>query len=133
MEFTIKTGKQFDFIDITEQIASSLSKLAIKNGAVLIFSKHTTASLVVNEKEEGVEEDTVSFWKRLLPPGADYRHNQLRKDDNAHAHLLAMFLGPSVVLPVKEGKLNFGIWQRVFLVELDKPRVRQVVVQVVSK
>ena len=131
MELVIKTKQQFDFVDITEQIESSLSELKVKNGAVLVFSKHTTASLVVNEKEEGVEEDTVNFWKRLLPPEGDYRHNQLRKDDNAHAHLLAMFLGPSIILPVKQGRLDLGTWQRIFLVELDKPRVRRVIVQAV--
>ena len=132
MELTLKTSGQFDFVDITEQINGILPKLSVRDGAVLVFSKHTTASLVINESEEGVKEDAAAFWKRLLPPEMDYRHNQLRQDDNAHAHLLAMFLGPSVVLPVKDGRLDLGTWQRVFLVELDKPRIRQVVIKVVS-
>lgn len=132
MELTLKTSSQFDFIDITEQINDVLSKLPVKDGAVLVFSKHTTAALVVNEGEEGVKEDAIVFWRWLLPLGEEYQHNRLRQDDNAHAHLLSMFLGPSVVLPVKSGTLDLGTWQRVFLVELDKPRVRQVVVRAVS-
>lgn len=132
MGLTLKTSGRFDFIDITEQIEGTLPKLGVQDGAVLVFSKHTTASLVVNESEEGVKEDAAAFWKQLLPPKANYHHNQLRQDDNAHAHLLAMFLGPSVVLPVKDGRLDLGTWQRVFLVELDKARVRQVVIKVVS-
>lgn len=130
MELTIHTQGQFDFVDITTEINGALKETNIQNGAVLICSRHTTASIVVNESEQGIKEDTINFWSRLIPPKGDYQHNQIRQDDNAHAHMLAMFLGPSVTLPIKRGVLDLGVWQRVFLVELDKSRERQILVQV---
>jgi len=130
MELTIHTQGQFDFVDITAQINDALKVANVSGGAVLICSRHTTASIVVNESEQGIKEDAIHFWKRLVPPLAEYQHNQICKDDNAHAHMLAMFLGPSVTLPVKNSVLDLGVWQRVFLVELDKSRERQVLIKV---
>ena len=130
MELTIHTRGQFDFTDLTPRLNGWLTQTGVREGAVLVFVKHTTAALMVNELEEGVQEDTAAFWRRLVPPEGDYQHNQLRQDDNAHAHLLNMLLHPCLTLPVKDGVLDLGVWQKVFLVELDKPRTRQVVVQV---
>lgn len=136
-----------DFIDMTEDIEKLIKKNKVKNGFIVVFSKHTTAAVRVNEKEKGICKDFENFVKRLLPPKKYYYHNDLsiRTENlvcepgasdclNGHSHCLHLLMGAtSEKVPILEGKLVFGPFQRIFLIELDCARFREVIVQIVGE
>ncbi|MDP3061782.1 MAG: secondary thiamine-phosphate synthase enzyme YjbQ, partial [Chloroflexota bacterium] len=105
------------------------------------FSRHTTAAIVVQEKESMLMRDINLFLESLAPRNGPYHHNnfELRTENmqeeespNGHAHLQHMLLGSSQVIPIVAGKLALGRWQRIFLVELDSPRDREVQFQLMG-
>lgn len=129
------------FIDLTSTVSMLAEHTGITDGTVLVFSKHTTAAIVVTEHEPLLLEDIAQMLGRLVPHTAHYRYRHddmtirtvnLMPDEpeNGHAHCQHLFLGASIQFPLAEGRLDLGQWQRIFLVELDRPRLRQVVVQV---
>lgn len=115
--------------DITDQVKSIVAASGLKNGLVTILSQHTTAYIDVNEKEEMLLKDMVTFLKRLVPRDGDYLHNLKPIDgrDNAHSHLIGMFMNASATLPLADGKLLLGEWQSIFFIELDGPREKRTV------
>jgi secondary thiamine-phosphate synthase enzyme len=135
---TVTTLDAPHFIDITDVVQATIDRVGITIGSALVFSKHTTAAIVANEHEPLLLEDITDLLTRLAPPAAGYRHDDMRirtvnltpdEPENGHAHCQHLFLGPSIHLPINAGKLDLGRWQRIFLVELDRPRQRQIVVQ----
>lgn len=133
------TSQAPQFIDITEDVEGILARSGVREGSVLIYSCHTTAAIKINEHEPLLLQDMAHFLERVAPRDADYRHNDFAirtanmTDDecpNGHAHCQHLLLGTSERIPVNEGRLLLGRWQRVFLIELDRPRRRDVVVQV---
>ncbi|MDW7989265.1 MAG: secondary thiamine-phosphate synthase enzyme YjbQ [Archaeoglobaceae archaeon] len=121
----IKTRKRNEILDITTDIEKFLEG----NGVVLIFTPHTTASIILNEAESRLLEDILSFLEKIAPYNSYYKHNEI--DDNADAHLKASLLGNSVVLPFENGKLQLGTWQRILFLEFDGPRTRKVFLKVI--
>jgi len=130
MEFSIRTSKSRDLVDITGEVEKAVSKAGIKDGICLVHVPHATAGIIVNEFEPNIKCDYEAMFERLFPP-SDYRHNMI--DDNAQAHLKSAFVGPGVSLPVGGGRLELGTWQRLILCEFDGPRERRVIVKVVGK
>lgn len=142
----LKSKKYLEFIELTEMVQEFVSQSKINTGSVLIYSKHTTMAVRINEKEKGITEDFVSFINKLLPKNAYYRHNDLKirtenlvcepgASDcmNGHSHCLHLLLGSSETIPIISGKLMLGIWQRIFAIELDCGRNREVVIQITGK
>jgi secondary thiamine-phosphate synthase enzyme len=138
---TFNTQKAPEFIDITDQVVDVVERSQIRNGFVVVFSKHTTAAIKINENEPLLLQDMAHFLERVAAKDAYYGHNDfairtvhMHEDEcpNGHAHCQHLMLGTSESVPVIEGRLSFGQWQRVFLVELDIPRRREVVVQVLG-
>lgn len=128
-ELKFSTNGEIDLIDITYNIEEIVERSGIKNGQVLVFVPGATGAIVTIEHERGLLEDFKKLLRELVPRGAGYRHDLI--DNNAHSHLRATLLGPSLVLPVVEGRVIRGTWQQIFFVELDvRPRRRKVVVQV---
>lgn len=125
---TIKTSRETQFIDITGEVEKFVIESGVKEGAVNIFTKHTTTAIIVNENEPGLLRDYEKLVE-FVPRGRGYEHDRI--DDNAHAHLRSVLLGPSKVVPIIEGNLALGTWQRIFLAEFDGPRVREVIAQVI--
>ena len=123
---SIKTSRRVEIIDITGLVERSLEK---NSDLAVIYSPHTTTAIVINEAESGLLEDILDFMERLVPYGKGYRHDRI--DSNADAHLKASILGNSVVVPVENGKLMLGTWQRILFIEFDGPRSRRVIVKVV--
>ncbi len=118
--FEISTTKSVEVIDITSQVEER-----VRDGkACLVFTPHATAALIVNEYEPNIKFDYEEFFSRIAK--GNWRHNKI--DDNAEAHLLSALISPSIIIPVKNGKLVLGTWQSIMLVELDGPRTRKVVV-----
>jgi secondary thiamine-phosphate synthase enzyme len=128
-----------EFIDITQPVKDVLAHSGIREGSVLVFTRHTTAAIEINEDEPLLMEDLKQFLIRMAPRDGNYKHNDffirtanMTEDEcpNGHAHCQHLFLGTSETIPVVEGELILGRWQRIFLIELDRPRERQVFVQV---
>jgi len=130
VEFSVRSSKQKDLIDITDQVAASVAKGKTQDGICLVFVPHATAGIIVNEFEPNIKQDFLSLLERLFPSGG-WRHNAI--DDNAEAHLKSGIIGAQACLPVDSGSLLLGTWQRIMLCEFDGPRERRVIVKVVGK
>lgn len=135
---TFNTSRGPQFIDITDLVQENLEKSGIREGNVFIYSRHTTAGIVVNENEPLLIKDMYRYLERLASPADDYDHNNFDVrtvnmcDDecaNGHAHCQHLTIGCSEHVPVVEGKLFLGQWQRIFLLEMDRPRTREVFLQ----
>lgn len=122
MQLKIETSKRVELIDITLKVQEEINKSGISEGICVISTRHTTTGIIINENESGLKEDILSLLKKLVPTGVGYRHDHI--DNNADSHLRAILLGTSESLPVLEGKLELGTWQRIFLAEMDGPRNR---------
>ncbi|MEM0350358.1 MAG: secondary thiamine-phosphate synthase enzyme YjbQ [Archaeoglobaceae archaeon] len=120
----IKTRNRNEIVDITEKVEEFLKG----SGIALIFTPHTTASVILNEAESRLLSDIINVLEKLVPKNLDYKHNEI--DDNADAHIKASLLGNSVIVPFENGKLQLGTWQRILFVEFDGPRNRRVYVKV---
>ena len=124
MKLKIETSKRIELVDITSEILEEVRKSEIPEGICLISTRHTTAGIIINENESGLREDILDLLNKLVPAGAGYRHDRI--DNNADSHLRAVLLGASEALPILEGKLELGTWQRIFFAEMDGPRKRTV-------
>ena len=138
-EITLETAQDISIYDITPRIQEFLAETGVKNGQVVVFSKHTTTALAINENEERLLEDVKVHLKKLAPPDAKYLHNDLHlrivpEDEpiNAHSHLMSMMLSTSEVIPIIDGKLALGTWQSVLFLDLDGPRKRVVLIQIMG-
>ena len=130
-----------EFIDITDEVAAAVEASGIQDGTVTVFSRHTTAAVKINENEPLLLRDMARFLETSAPREAEYRHNDFvirtanMTDDerpNGHSHCQHLLLGASETIPVMGGRLGLGRWQSIFLVELDRPREREVVIQVLG-
>ena len=129
------------FVDITDEVRAVLARSGLRHGFAVVFSRHTTAAIRINEAEPLLLEDMEAMLARIAPPGVYYRHNDLSirtvnlvedEDLNGHAHCQHLLMGASESIPCADGEMLLGRWQRVFLVELDCPREREVIVQIVG-
>jgi secondary thiamine-phosphate synthase enzyme len=124
LKLKIQTSKRIELIDITSEIQEEIKKSKVAERVCVISTMHTTTAIIINENESGLKEDILNLLEKLVPKTAGYRHDAI--DNNADAHLKALLLGASESLPISEGKLELGTWQRIFLAELDGPRDRTV-------
>ncbi len=118
----IETRERVEIIDITREVERYAG-----GEAVLVYTPHTTTAIVINEAEGGLLRDIIDVLSKLVPRSAGYEHDRI--DSNADAHIKATLLGNAVVVPVSNGKLALGTWQRILFVELDGPRIRRVFVK----
>jgi secondary thiamine-phosphate synthase enzyme len=137
-----RTREAPQFIDITDQVQAIVDESGITHGQVTVFSQHTTAAIRINESEPLLLHDFEAFLERVAPEFGAYRHNDFTirtvnmTDDecaNAHAHCRHLLMSTSETVPVVDGGLCLGTWQRIFLVELDHGRERSVIVQVLGQ
>lgn len=130
-EFRVSTSSRFEVVDITSRVESVVSRSGVRNGLCLVFVPHATAAVIANEAEPGLMQDYIDLIKELFKPDAPWRHNRI--DNNAHAHLASAVIGPSRVFPVIDGRCVRGTWQNIMLVEMDGPRSRRVIVEVIGE
>ena len=137
----VETHYSTEFIDLTDRIDASVSATGIRDGLVNVHTLHTTTAILVNEHEPLLLADFAALLARLAPAHARYRHDDMAartvnlapgERANGHAHCRALMLGSSALLNLADGRLQLGRWQRVFLVELDGPRSRDISVQVLG-
>ena len=138
----VTTKNAPEFIDITTWVSECVSKSNISNGFAVVFSKHTTAAVKINENEPLLLDDMATFLEKIFPSDHNYQHNNFEirtvnmNDDespNGHAHLQHLLLGTSETVPVIDGEVQFGTYQSVFFIELDHPRPREVMVHVIGE
>ena len=124
------TGKT-DIIDLTPQVIETVAGSASLNGTVTLFIPGSTAALTTIEYETGVINDLKDAIERMAPEDLPYEHNERWGDGNGYAHVRAALIGPSLQIPVVEGKLTLGTWQQIVLLDFDnRPRKRQIILQV---
>ena len=143
-----ETHQPIQFLDVTDAVAELVRLAGIREGVANVFSRHTTAAVCIQEDEPLLLEDLREFLQRNAPAHAHYRHNDFRvrtihmhedESPNGHAHCMQLMLGTSETVPVINGALALGTWQRIFVVELDGPRprlglpnAREIIIQVLG-
>jgi secondary thiamine-phosphate synthase enzyme len=132
-QISINTKGHGDMQDLTERVAMVVSSSGVKTGIVNVFNIGSTAAVGTIEFEPGLRQDLPAILDRLIPPSRNYGHEQRWHDGNGHSHLQATLLGPSLTVPIAEGKLVLGTWQQIFHLECDvRGRQRIVLVTVVG-
>ena len=127
MNLSIQTHAAKEIIDITDIVNG---KLNIKSGLCVLFVKHTTTCITTADLDPGTDLDMLDAFEAIMPK-LHYRHPH----NPAHVtdHILSSVIGPSVTVPIKDGELDLGIWQRVVLIELDGPRNRTLTLHIISE
>lgn len=129
---TFNTEKHREYVHITPQIDAIVRKSGMKEGMVLVSAMHITAAIYVNDNEDGLIQDIDAWLDRLAPFNKNYKHHQTG-EDNGDSHLKALLLHHEVILPLTNGKLDLGRWQRVFYAEFDGQRDKRVIVKVIGE
>src|SRR5438093_448427 len=120
--------------DLTEQVSALVRRAGIRTGVAHVFCVGSTAAVAAIEFEPGLQKDLPDLLDRLIPPSRSYGHEQTWHDGNGHSHLQATLLGPSLTVPVTNGRLVLGTWQQIFHLECDvRPRERTIVVTVIGE
>jgi secondary thiamine-phosphate synthase enzyme len=129
---TFNTKKRREYINITDEISSAVSESGIREGLALVSAMHITASVYINDDEDGLISDIDRWLDQLAPQKADYRHHQTG-EDNADAHLKNLLLHHQVLVPITEGRLTLGTWQQLFYAEFDGQRPKRVIVKIIGE
>jgi secondary thiamine-phosphate synthase enzyme len=133
-QISIQTKGHGDMHDITDEVARAVVSAGVKTGLVNVFNIGSTAAVGTIEFEPGLERDMPAILDNLIPPSRSYGHEQAWHDGNGHSHLQATLLGPSLTVPIAEGKPTLGTWQQIFHLECDvRGRERTVVLTVVGE
>ncbi len=133
-EIQVHTSRHGQMHDLTGDVAAIVARSGIQTGLAHVFNVGSTGAVGTIEFEPGLEDDLPEILDKLMPPSLDYGHERAWHDGNGHSHLQATVLGPSLTIPVKDGRPVLGTWQQVFHLECDiKPRQRTVVVTVLGE
>ncbi|HEY4699305.1 MAG TPA: secondary thiamine-phosphate synthase enzyme YjbQ [Nitrososphaerales archaeon] len=130
-ELSISTGKKIEIIDLTKSVVAFIRDINVNSGICIVNSVHTTAAILINENESGLNQDVLNIVTSMFPPDDYWLHNKI--DNNASAHIASTFLGNSKILPVRNGQVVKGEWQSIFLLELDGPRTRTVLIEFIGE
>jgi secondary thiamine-phosphate synthase enzyme len=131
---SLRTNAKDDIVDITSKVQEIVSRSNVKNGLACVFVVGSTAAVTTVEHEPGLVADMKDAMERLYPKDVVYEHHQRWGDGNGHSHIRASFVGPSLTVPVVGGSLQLGTWQQIVFMEFDnKPRTREITVQVVGE
>ena len=130
-EFTFSTTRNQELIDVTEDVKKIVTQSGLDGGMCIVYAPHSTAAIIINENQDpGVCEDVLSSLSRMVPKRAGYNHDKI--DGNAAAHVKSALLGPSETIAFVDKKLILGEWQAIMFCELDGPRKRRVIVQLMG-
>ncbi len=130
----LETSGPTHMTDLTGQVARMVEASGVSRGTVNVFNVGSTAAIGAIEFEPGLAKDLPEVLGRLIPPSREYGHEQAWHDGNAHSHLQATMLGPSLTVPIIDGTLALGTWQQIVHLECDtRPRARSVVLTVIGE
>jgi secondary thiamine-phosphate synthase enzyme len=132
-QIKLSTEGDNDVHDITAEVAAAAKESGVRNGLVSVFVPGSTAGVTAIEHEPGMIRDLQEFLDRSAPRDSGYHHNH-GGDSNGHAHVRAAFIGPSLTVPLIDGRMALGTWQQIVLIDFDdRPRKREVIVQTVGE
>ncbi len=131
-ELWFETSTRRAYLNITPQVEALVKKSGVREGLVLVNAMHITASVYINDDEQGLLRDYDDFLERLAPQQARYRHNETG-EDNGDAHLKRQVMGREVVVAITDGKLDFGPWEQIFYGEFDGCRRKRVLVKIIGE
>jgi secondary thiamine-phosphate synthase enzyme len=130
----VETTAGTDVIDITDRVRRQVEKSSVRNGVVSLFIPGSTAALTTIEYESGAVHDLERAVERIAPANMDYEHNERWGDGNGYAHVRAALLGPSLQVPLVDGRLTLGTWQQLVLLDFDnRPRERRIILQAMGE
>jgi secondary thiamine-phosphate synthase enzyme len=133
-EIRIQTRGHKDMHDLTDEVARIVGESKVRHGLAHVFNIGSTGAIGMIEFEPGLKEDLPEILDKLMPPSREYGHERAWHDGNGHSHLQATLLGPSLTVPVQDGKLLLGTWQQIFHLECDvKSRRRTIAVTVMGE
>jgi len=126
----VSTRGDSEMVDLTGRVQEIVDRHRLRQGQTLVFVSGSTAGLTTVEYEPGLLQDLPAAFERIAPRNIPYKHEDTWHDGNGHSHVRASLLGPSLTVPVKDGRLLLGTWQQIVLIDFDnRPRRREVVVQ----
>ncbi len=126
------TKNHREYINITPEVEKAVVQSGIKEGMVLVSAMHITAGVYVNDAENGLISDIDEWLEKLAPFKENYKHH-LTGEDNGDSHLKSILVHHEVVVPVTNGKLDFGTWQQIYYAEFDGKRKKRVIVKVMGE
>jgi secondary thiamine-phosphate synthase enzyme len=126
------TKKRREYINITSDVDDIVRKSEVKEGMVLVSAMHITAGVYVNDAEAGLIQDIDEWLEKLAPFNPNYRHHRTG-EDNGDAHLKSLIVHHEVIVPITNGKLDFGPWQQIYYAEFDGQRRKRVIVKVMGE
>jgi secondary thiamine-phosphate synthase enzyme len=129
---TFQTAKHREYLNITPQVESALAKSEIREGMILVSAMHITAGVYVNDAEDGLIQDIDEWLEKIAPFRADYRHHRTG-ETNGDSHLKSLIVHHEAIIPVTNGKLDFGPWQQVYYAEFDGQRPKRVIIKVMGE
>ncbi|HEX9002666.1 MAG TPA: secondary thiamine-phosphate synthase enzyme YjbQ [Blastocatellia bacterium] len=132
----VTTDDRVELKTITQEIIDFVAQTPVREGVVQISSLHTTAGIMLNETQDALLGDMKAMFEQVVPRGVYYKHNDPLFSDcdrrNADAHLRAIVVGPSLSIPIENGKMKLGTWQQILFTEFDGPNHRKVHIQVMG-
>lgn len=130
---TLKTTKKIEIVNITSQVEKAVKESQVKEGLCLVNPMHITASVFINDEEEGLKEDFLKWLERLAPYDVEkYKHN-LTGEDNAYAHLRRTIMGREIIVAITNGNLDFGPWEQIFYGEFDGQRPKRILIKIIGE
>jgi secondary thiamine-phosphate synthase enzyme len=129
---TFKTAKHREYINITPQTEAALRKSGIREGMILVSAMHITAGVYVNDAEDGLIHDIDAWLENLAPYRDDYQHHRTG-ETNGDSHLKSLIIHHEVIVPITNGKLDFGPWQQIYYAEFDGRRSKRVIIKVMGE
>ena len=129
----LETKGEMDIVDITHEVQKIVEESGIEDGIALIFCPGSTGAITTIEYEDGLLYDLPNALEKIAPKNAYYKHEERWHDGNGHSHVRASIIGPSLTVPVENGRLILGTWQQIIFVECDiRPRSRKIIVHIVG-
>ena len=126
------TPKRRDYINITAEVTRAVAESGVQEGLALVSAMHITASVYVNDAEDGLIADIDEWLEQLAPTRPDYRHHRTG-EDNGDAHLKNLLMHHQVLVPITKGQLDLGTWQQIYYAEFDGQRRKRVIIKVIGE
>lgn len=126
------TKAKREYVNITEEVQEVVTKSGVKEGMVLASAMHITAGVYVNDAEDGLIQDIDEWLEKLAPFNLNYRHHRTG-ETNGDAHLKSLIIHHEIIVPITNGKLDFGPWQQIYYAEFDGQRRKRVIVKVMGE
>lgn len=132
-ELTLDTRGDTEVIDVTTDAQKAIDNAGLRDGLCTVFVAHSTCGVTTIEAEPGCNTDLKSVLDQIAPQDTRWEHNVRNADTNGHSHIRAALIGPSVTVPIRDGTLLLGIWQKIVCIDFDdRPRTRKLVFQLMG-